>query len=126
MVSDVGEAESRSMLRIPLQQLGEEVSGFTAIAPSGLDDYGIDANKLALLHRAGLLLYLGGRMALLPDADERAVELLGALHQPVTTSAARQAMETNRRTAINLLDHLDRTGRTVRLLDDRRRVRSSL
>jgi len=50
-------------------------------------------------------------------------KILSGLDQPFTTSEARQAFETSRRVALALLAHLDRTGRTVRLPDDRRRVR---
>ena len=48
---------------------------------------------------------------------------LAALPQPFTLSEARQALDTSRRVALPLLAHLDRTGRTVRLPDDTRRVR---
>ncbi|HET6938155.1 MAG TPA: SelB C-terminal domain-containing protein, partial [Nocardioides sp.] len=44
---------------------------------------------------------------------------------PFTTSAARQALGTSRRVALPLLAHLDRTGRTVRLADDTRRLRGT-
>jgi selenocysteine-specific elongation factor len=60
---------------------------------------------------------------LLPGADEAAYAVLSALPQPFTTSQARQALGTSRRVALPLLAHLDRTGRTVRLADDTRRVR---
>jgi selenocysteine-specific elongation factor len=51
------------------------------------------------------------------------VRRLSSLAQPFTTSEARQALQTSRRVVLPLLAHLDRTGRTVRLPDDRRRVR---
>ncbi|MFC6713508.1 SelB C-terminal domain-containing protein [Branchiibius cervicis] len=38
-------------------------------------------------------------------------------------STARQALGTSRRVVLALLAHLDATGATVRLPDDRRRVR---
>ena len=49
--------------------------------------------------------------------------MLRQLPQPFSTSEARQALGTSRRVALPLLDHLDRAGLTVRLPDDRRRVR---
>jgi len=51
------------------------------------------------------------------------VQVLGGLPQPFTTSEARQALGTSRRVALPLLAHLDRTGRTLRLPDDRRQLR---
>ncbi|HET9630943.1 MAG TPA: SelB C-terminal domain-containing protein, partial [Terrabacter sp.] len=62
-------------------------------------------------------------VVLLPGADDTAYDVLGALPQPFTTSQARQALGTSRRVVLPLLAHLDRTGRTVRLPDDTRRVR---
>ena len=62
---------------------------------------------------------------LLPGADDDAVELLASLPQPFTTSEARTALGTSRRVVLPLLAYLDKTGRTVRLPDDRRRLRTS-
>jgi selenocysteine-specific elongation factor len=62
-------------------------------------------------------------VVLLPGADDRAVSVLAGLPSPFSTSAARQALGTSRRVALPLLAHLDRTGRTVRLADDTRRLR---
>ena len=100
-----------------------ELSGFAAPEAGRLDELGLDAAGLATLHRAGLLLRVDERVVLLPGADERAVDVLAGLEQPFTTSAARQALGTSRRVALPLLAHLDATGRTVRLADDRRRLR---
>ena len=62
-------------------------------------------------------------MVLLPHADDTAYDVLVALAQPFTTSEARRALGTSRRVVLPLLAHLDRSGRTVRLADDTRRVR---
>jgi selenocysteine-specific elongation factor len=95
-----------------------------AAPPAGrLAELGLDARAVAALHRAGHLLRLAEGVVLLPGADEDAVEVLAALPQPFTTSEARQALATSRRVALPLLDHLDRSGRTLRLPDDRRQVR---
>jgi selenocysteine-specific elongation factor len=75
------------------------------------------------LHRNGHLLRLAPGVVLLPGAVERALELLSSLDQPFTTSQARRALDTSRRVILALLDHLDRHGHTVRLPDDRRRMR---
>ena len=69
------------------------------------------------------MLRLRDNVVLLPGADNLAVRRLGELEQPFTTSQARRALATSRRVVLPLLEHLDRTGRTVRLPDDRRRVR---
>ena len=60
---------------------------------------------------------------LLPGADELAVSLLTPLPQPFTTSEARTALGTSRRVVLPLLAYLDKTACTVRLPDDRRRLR---
>jgi len=76
-----------------------------------------------LAARAGALLRVGPGIVLLSGADDEAVRRLAALPQPFTTSEARQALGTTRRVALPLLDHLDRRGLTLRLPDDRRRLR---
>ena len=98
---------------------------FAAPDAARLAELGLDTASLAALARAGHVLRIGYTV-LLPGADEHAVELLGRLPQPFTTSQARQALGTTRRVVLPLLAHLDRTGRTVRLPDDRRRLRDSV
>ncbi len=96
---------------------------FQAPGADRLDELGLDRVTLARLARAGELLVVGDGIALLPGSDDDAVKLLSTLRQPFTTSQARQALGTSRRVVLPLLAHLDRTGRTVRLPDDTRRVR---
>ena len=96
---------------------------FQAPGADRLDELGLDRVTLARLARAGELLVVGDGIALLPGSDDDAVKLLSTLPQPFTTSQARQALGTSRRVVLPLLAHLDRTGRTVRLPDDTRRVR---
>lgn len=100
-----------------------ELSGFAAPDAGRLDELGLGPADLAVLHRDGHLLRVGERVVLLPGADERAVEVLAALAQPFTVAEARRALGTSRRVALPLLAYLDRAGRTVRLADDRRRLR---
>ena len=88
-----------------------------------LVELGLDERALAAAERAGLLWRVGPGIVLLPDAADVAVERLGSLEQPFTTSAARQVLATTRRVALPLLDRLDRLGRTRRLPDDRRELR---
>ena len=112
-----------------LQRAVDSVRSDLAVAPfaapdaNRLRELGLDERAVTLLHRRGALLHVGGSVVLLPDAPDEAVRRLSALPQPFTTSEARKALETSRRVAMPLLAHLDRTARTVRLADDRRRLR---
>ena len=112
-------------LREALDALRTELTDHPFQAPplERLGHLGVDPATLARLGRRGELLVLEEAIALLPGADEHAARLLCDLPQPFTTSQARQALGTSRRVVLPLLAHLDRTGRTVRLPDDRRRVR---
>ncbi|MDP9398094.1 MAG: SelB C-terminal domain-containing protein, partial [Actinomycetota bacterium] len=85
---------------------------------------GMGPREVAAAVRAGRLLAVAEGVVLLPGALEQAVEVLARLPQPLTTSAARQALGTSRRVAVPLLELLDRHGLTERLPDDRRRVRA--
>lgn len=83
---------------------------------------GLDTRTVAAAAKSGLVLRLSDNIVLLPGADARAAQLLARLPQPFTTSQARQALNTSRRVALALLGHLDRSGRTRRLADDRRTI----
>jgi selenocysteine-specific elongation factor len=96
---------------------------FRAPDTERLATLGLDRVTLARLAREGQVLLLADSVVLLPGADDDAARLLSRLDQPFTTSEARQALGTSRRVVLPLLAHLDRTGRTVRLHDDTRRVR---
>lgn len=85
---------------------------------------GLDDATAARLHARGRLLRVAPGVLLLPGADTEATRRLAALEQPFTTSQARQALGTSRRVALPLLLWLDKTGQTVRLPDDRRRLRT--
>jgi selenocysteine-specific elongation factor len=95
---------------------------FGAPDAARLAELGLDPAALAALARAGQVLRIGDTV-LLPGADALACEVLRTLPQPFTTSEARQALATTRRVALPLLAHLDHAGFTVRLPDDRRRIR---
>jgi selenocysteine-specific elongation factor len=73
--------------------------------------------------KAGRLLRLAPGIVLLPGADRLATTWLTELPQPFTASEARERLRTSRRVVLPLLDHLDRSGLTRRLPDDRRVVR---
>jgi len=110
-----------------VEALRHDLSSAPFAAPDAhrLADLGLDARAVAALHRSGHLLRVADGVVLLPGADDDAVEVLATLAQPFSTSEARQALGTSRRVALPLLAHLDRTGRTLRLPDDRRRLRGS-
>lgn len=71
--------------------------------------------ELATAARAGRLLRLIDGVVLLPDAPALAMRTLAALSQPFTLSEARKALDTTRRVAVPLLEHLDARGWTRRL-----------
>ena len=59
-------------------------------------------------------------MILLPDAPARAAEALAGLPEPFTLSQARKALDTTRRIAVPLLEHMDTLGLTRRKGNARR------
>ena len=111
--------------RRSVEALREHLADRPFMAPDAptLQALGLDDPAAARLHREGLVLRVAPGVVLLPGADDLAVARLGELPAPFTTSAARQALGTSRRVALALLAHLDKTGRTVRLADDTRRLR---
>jgi selenocysteine-specific elongation factor len=84
---------------------------------------GLDQRSIAAAVRAGELMRISDQVVLAPGADLAAAALLADLPQPFTAAQAREALATTRRTAIPLLEFLDRAGVTVRQPDDRRIVR---
>lgn len=76
---------------------------------------GLGNRELAAAERAGRVLRLRDGVVLLPTAPALAMRALAGLDQPFTTSQARQALDTTRRIAIPLLEHLDSRGWTQRL-----------
>jgi selenocysteine-specific elongation factor len=107
-----------------LTALGEDLEGTPFAAPTAgrLADLGLDPRTVAAAAKAGRLLRLAPAIVLLPGADRTAVTWLAELPQPFTASQARERLGTSRRVVLPLLDHLDRSGRTRRLQDDRRVV----
>ncbi|MFJ4845712.1 MULTISPECIES: selenocysteine-specific translation elongation factor [unclassified Streptomyces] len=98
---------------------------FRAPEADRLADLGLTPKLLAAAEAAGALLRIGEGIVLLPGADARAADVLARLEQPFTASEARRALDTTRRVAIPLLEHLDRHGRTVRLEGALRRCRGA-
>jgi selenocysteine-specific elongation factor len=100
-----------------------ERAPFRAPEADRLAELGLTGRALGAAVRAGALLRVAEGLVLLPGADERAVRALASLPQPFTVSEARRALDTSRRVAVPLLEHLDRRGLTVRT-GDRRRLRA--
>lgn len=83
---------------------------------------GLGSRELAAAERTGRLLRLRDGVVLLPTAPALAMRTLARLEQPFTTSDARQALDTTRRIAVPLLEHLDSRGWTQRLDAGHRKV----
>ncbi|TWP36632.1 selenocysteine-specific translation elongation factor [Leekyejoonella antrihumi] len=88
---------------------------FQAPEADDLAALALNVRVLAAAERSGRVLRLRDGVVLLPSAPALAMRELARLDQPFTTSAARQALGTTRRTAIPLLEHLDGRGWTRRL-----------
>ncbi|SDG80402.1 SelB C-terminal domain-containing protein [Pseudonocardia oroxyli] len=99
------------------------VAPFAAPDAERLADLGLGPKQVATLVRAGELSTVGDGVLLLPDAEDRAVEILRGLPETFTLSEAREALGTTRRVAVPLLEHLARRRRTVRTDDGRHRLR---
>jgi selenocysteine-specific elongation factor len=108
-------------VRVILADLAD--APFRAPDAARLQELGLDNRAAAAAERAGLLLRLPGNVVLAAGAADQAARILARLPQPFTAAEARQALETTRRIAIPLLEHLDRAGVTRRLPDDRRVMR---
>lgn len=111
---------------------GWKQSPFRAPEVRDLQRLKLGARELAAAEAQGRLVRLGGQDArggagarggtagqgdpivLGPGAPAQAMRILAGLSQPFTTSEARQALDTTRRTVIPLLEHLDARGWTVR------------
>lgn len=119
------EATLPSPVLTAVERLLADLSATPYRAPESarLRELGLDTEALAAAVRAGLLLGIGDHLVLAPGADVAAHRVLATLPQPFTVSEARRALDTTRRVAIPLLEHLDRTGLTHRTDTDRRTTR---
>ncbi|GHJ36833.1 SelB C-terminal domain-containing protein [Streptomyces sp. TS71-3] len=88
---------------------------FRAPEADRLAGLGLTPRLLAAAAAAGSLLRIADGIVLLPGADAEAATILAGLPQPFSASEARRALDTTRRVAIPLLEHLDRRGWTVRV-----------
>ena len=97
--------------------------GVTGLSEAALAQLGADRRLLAALVRLGVLVPVGAGLHLGRDAFDQAVASLRAAFpdgRTFSATEAKQAMGTTRKTAIPLLEHLDRSGLTVRQGDLRR------
>ncbi|MDP9987562.1 selenocysteine-specific elongation factor [Arthrobacter oryzae] len=92
-----------------------KTDAFHAPEADELAAMGLGARELAAAERTGRLLRLRDGVVLLPTAPALAMRTLAGLAQPFTTSQARQALDTTRRIAVPLLEHLDSRGWTKRI-----------
>ncbi|GLW11667.1 selenocysteine-specific translation elongation factor [Microtetraspora sp. NBRC 13810] len=93
---------------------------FDAPTADRLAELGLTGRALAAALRSGAVISVGKHVVLLPDALDRAADILARLPAPFTASDARSALATSRRVAIPLLECLDAHGITRRTADDRR------
>lgn len=109
-------------LAAAVRRLGErwEAQPFAAPDASDLGALGLGPRQLAAAARAGALLRIAPGIVLAPGTDQHAAARLATIAQPFTVSAARRALDTTRRVAVPLLEHLDACGLTRRLPDDTR------
>ncbi|MCW2594973.1 MAG: selenocysteine-specific translation elongation factor, partial [Jatrophihabitans sp.] len=98
---------------------------FRAPERAELAELGLGHRELAAAQRASRVLRINDDVVLLPSAPASAAEILRSLTQPFTISQARQALDTSRRVAVPLLEHLDRLGLTERVDEQRRRLRGA-
>ena len=100
-----------------------DAAGVGLLGDAALAELGADRGATALLVRTGVLVAVGPAGYLGRSALEGAVETLRRRFpdgRPFAATEAKEALGTTRRTAIPLLEHLDRTGVTIRLGDLRR------
>lgn len=129
VVRDAGLEQSGGLIRLPgtrgdlgpaegaVAELESRLAAEPFRAPEA-DDLAalrLGTRELAAAERAGRVLRLRDGVVLLPTAPALAMRQLARLTQPFTTSEARQALNTTRRVAIPLLEHLDTRGWTRRL-----------
>jgi selenocysteine-specific elongation factor len=90
---------------------------FRAPESDELADLELGPRELAAAVRAGRLTRIADGVVLGADALDRAVKVLETLPQPFTVAEAKRALNTTRRVAVPLLEHLDKR-RATRRSDD--------
>ncbi|HEU4399388.1 MAG TPA: selenocysteine-specific translation elongation factor [Actinomycetota bacterium] len=100
-----------------------EARGVDVLTEAALSELGADRRMTAVLVRLGVLVAIAPGLYLGRSTLERAVEDLRRAFpggRRFAATEAKEALGTTRRSAIPLLEHLDRSGVTVRLGDLRR------
>ncbi len=108
---DLGDAE----IGLRGIEAGLTEAPFCAPEAGDLAAAGLGPRQLAAAVATKRLIKLAEGIYLQPSAPAKAMRILAGLSQPFTTSEARQALDTTRRVAIPLLEHLDFRGWTRRL-----------
>ncbi|WAL39609.1 SelB C-terminal domain-containing protein [Brevibacterium sp. BRM-1] len=123
-IVDPGRAAGLGAAEAGLARLERHLAAQPFRAPEAEDlaAWGLGPRELAAAARVGRILRLPDGVVLLPPAPAQAMRVLSRLGQPFTASQARQALETTRRVAIPLLEHLDAKGWTRRVDGSRREV----
>lgn len=129
LISDAGLAQDDGLIRLPdgagdlgpAEEAIAELESRLAAAPfhapeaDDLSALHLGVRELAAAERVGRLLRLAENLVLLPTAPALAMRELASLAQPFTATQAKQALNTTRRVAIPLLEHLDARGWTRRI-----------
>jgi selenocysteine-specific elongation factor len=110
------------LVRSALSTLESRLTGFVVPTSEELAGLGLRAPEIAAAVRAHRLVRLAPDVVLLPATLSHAVSVLAALEQPFTAGAARDALGTNRKVIVPLLEHLAREGITRRLPDGSHRL----
>ncbi|AXK35761.1 selenocysteine-specific translation elongation factor [Streptomyces armeniacus] len=119
--------DAPAALPAPLREAARELEAdfrsapFRAPTGQRLRELGLTRQALAVLVREGRVARFGD-IHLPADAADRAAARLRVLHGPFTVGDCCRALDTSRRVAIPLLEHLDRTGVTRRDADTGRRT----
>ncbi|KUI18888.1 translation elongation factor [Mycobacterium sp. GA-1285] len=93
---------------------------FQAPEADELADLNLGPRELAAAIRAGRLTRIADGVVLGPDAVDHAAQILTTLPQPFTVAEAKRALNTTRRVAVPLLEHLDARKVTRRDADGNR------
>ncbi|WP_024441427.1 selenocysteine-specific translation elongation factor [Mycobacterium sp. UM_WGJ] len=129
LIADAGLAQDDGLIRLPdgagdlgpAEEAIAELESRLAAAPfhapeaDDLSALHLGVRELAAAERVGRLLRLAENLVLLPTAPALAMRELASLAQPFTATQAKQALNTTRRVAIPLLEHLDARGWTRRI-----------
>ncbi len=129
LIAGAGLAQYDGLIRLPdgpgdlgpAEEAIAELESRLAAAPfhapeaDDLSALHLGVRELAAAERVGRLLRLAENLVLLPTAPALAMRELASLAQPFTATQAKQALNTTRRVAIPLLEHLDARGWTRRI-----------